>query len=496
MAEPIHVTAGVTNLVNIFDNFLALGNDSDEFKRPPRNKYELYDRVARFDNEISSGLTRLSGVVEKSFEGPTLLEGGNTSLLNDVKDVLGEMGFVDMLGEHVTSIIRDGDVINVPVTTYKTPKVALKKLDGLEPVPMRVITISDTAGLPKKQTVAVDGSFEHIIRKPKTVLFNETAAKFADSYAYDEVFHTSLGRRGNWANDIMKRPTFGIYGESPLASLTPMINWKYQSIRDDAAWRRANVPRVDHSVPLGAVLDINQYTGTIQERVNQARELGAEILADYQASLTVDESDNRFGSADPTSMMDVTQGYIHDGETKVAQVGGHNTYADCLPIVKKVDQSIAAKLGVPMSALGYEEGSTYAIGKITVLFMNTFGLYLLRSIQRDTFDFVKRVLAARGKKYTPVEWSKLYLDYNVSDFEELLQTVDAWTKAYEKGLCTLGEGRDGIGLAPNDALDLDKLSDTSQNNTFNLQPGTPKDKVKELSDKVTKGGEATVQSNG
>ena len=242
-----------------------------------------------------------------------------------------------------------------------------------------------------------------------------------------------------------------------------MVRWKYQSIRDDIAWRHENVPRMDHSIPLDAILDINQYSGELEERISSAQTLAQSILLDYRDGLSNI-------SADDTTI-DVTQGFVHDANTVVKQIGGNNTYADCMPIVKKVDMSIATRLGIPLSALGYESNSSYAIGKVTVTFMNTFGLQLLSAIQLGTFDFIKRVLESRGKVYPRAAWNEIYLNYNVTDFAELKEIIEAWTTAYKHGVSRLGESREGIGLSPISADDDPK----DENNKYhpNLFQASP-----------------------
>jgi hypothetical protein len=228
------------------------------------------------------------------------------------------------------------------------------------------------------------------------------------------------------------------------------------------------VPRIDHSLELGAVLDLNLYSGTDEERINAAWAAANTILLNYRSGLTN-------ASSDTDTTIDVTQGYVHDSGTVIKQLGGNNTYADCLDIVKKVDMSIATRLGVPLSALGYESNSSYAIGKVTVTFMNTFGLQLLSAIQIGTFDFIKRVLAARGKVYPKSDWNELFLNYNVTDFAELKELIEAWTTAYKHGLVRLGEGRAGIGQSPIDKGDDEKDPNNQFHpNLFQQSPFTDK----------------------
>lgn len=464
--EPFMVTAGVRDLVREFDDFLTISprerwtRSSNENK----NKYDTYRLMTSFDSEISSALTRISAVVSKAYDQPAITKRGNEELLEDVKEVLGELRFEHILPNIVHDLSRDGDVVQVPSKLYKRPSTSLKNLNDVNPVPINILTIIDDG-------VQEGMISNYVIRNRDKYLLNETLTRpgFTEtmSYSGDIVWHISLNNRGNWAKDILGRNTFGIWGTSPLESLKNMVRWKYQSIRDDIAWRHENVPRTDHSIPLDAVLDINQYSGTTEERIKSARNNAERILEDYRNGLV-----NL--NADDTSI-DVTQGYVHDSNTTITQVGGNNTYADCMNIVKKVDMSIATRLGIPLSALGYESSSSYAIGKVTVTFMNTFGLQLLSAIQVGTFDFVKRVLEARGKSYPQSDWNEIFLNYNVTDFAELKELIEAWTTAYKHGVSRLGESREGIGLNP--IADDDDPTDPNNQyhpNLFQQSPFTDK----------------------
>jgi len=444
------ILGGTMRLVQTYDNFLRI--TPPESTRPGnlrKNKYDVYREMVDFDNEISCGLMRIAAVVEKAYDGPGLKPDGNETLFSLVTQVLDEMRFNKILGSTVISLGRDGDVTNIPtgLSTGFTKKKALKApIKGMKPLPTNILTITD-AGTPKN---GLDQGYVIMNREKYHLNEGEIGSKTGPVYNGENVWHISMGARDNWTLDIKGRSTYGLWGISPLHSLISSVRWKAQSIRDDISWRHANVPRFDHSVPLGAVLDLNEYTGTVEERITKAQTIADDILDDYRSGMINDEGDSqRYSSQDVETVMDVNQGFIHDSETNVTQVGRHHTYADCLPIVEKVDGSIASKLGLPISAFGYEKGSSYAIGKVTSGFMNTFGLHLLNSIQEGTFDYIQRVISQRtNEKFDEAEWNKIYLKYTVTDFEELKTRVDAWGLAYKDGIARLGEARNGINLQP------------------------------------------------
>jgi len=440
-SEPVRVTAGVQELVQEFDDFLTIPTKETSYNSSSirRNKYDVYNSMMEFDSEISSGLVRISAVVAKAYDQPAITNEGNPDMLTNVKEVMGELKFAQILPNIVHDLSRDGDCIQVPAKLYKRASTSLKNPVEVFPLPPNILTIVDDG-------VGIGMDSTYVIREATKYILNENRGypgiTNTAEYSADIVWHISLNNRGNWMKDILGRNTFGVWGTSPLESLKNMVRWKYQSIRDDIAWRHENVPRIDHALPLDAVLDINMYSGTTEECIAAAQALARTILLEYRAGLSNSDA------SDTTT--DVTQGYVHDANTIVKQIGGNNTYADCLDIVKKVDMSIATRLGIPLSALGYESNSSYAIGKVTVTFMNTFGLQLLSAIQIGTFDYVKRILSARGINYPQNEWNEIFLNYNVTDFAELKELIEAWTTAYKHGLVRLGEGRAGIGQSPID----------------------------------------------
>ena len=446
---PKKIVGGTMRLVQTYDDFLRITPpESTRVGNFKKNKYDVYREMVNFDNEVSGGLMRIAAVVEKAYDGLGMKPDGNEKLFSLVAQILDEMRFNKVLGSTVISLGRDGDVANIPIglPTGMTKKKALKKsIRGMKPLPTNILTITDK-GTPKN---GLDQGYVIMNREKYLLNEGEIGSKSGPVYNGENVWHISMGARDNWTLDIKGRSTYGLWGTSPLHSLISSVRWKSQSIRDDISWRHANVPRFDHSVPLGAVLDLNEYTGTVEERITKAQTIADDILDDYRAGMVNNEDDSRYPSQDQETVMDVNQGFIHDSETNVTQVGGHHTYADCLPIVEKVDGSIASKLGLPISAFGYEKGSSYAIGKVTAGFMNTFGLHLLNSVQEGTFDYIRRVINQRtNNTFDEAEWDKIYLKYTVTDFEELKTRVDAWGLAYKDGLARLGEARNGINLQP------------------------------------------------
>lgn len=465
------VTAGTMRLVHTIDNFLKITPPESNKVVSKRNKYDLYRAMTEFDNELEAARIRISAVVKKAYAGVSMKPDGNEALLEDVKEVLAELQFDRFLGFIIQDLIKDGDVILSPKNIKGSGDPLVKLMGGVEPLPINILTIVEN----EMPASVADDRF--VIRNRDKYLLNESKNNvykrdnnFVEMLDGGYIWHMSLNYHTAWVTDIMGRATFGVWSISPLESLKAMIRWKFQSIRDDVAWRHANVPRFDHTVDMSAVLDINDYTGSTDERITSAQAAGQDLLDAYRDSLITDDSASIYPGRDVDVTMDVDQGFIHDDLIKIAQVGGHNTYADCLPIVQKVDQSIAAKLGVPLSALGYEEGSTYAIGRVTVTFMNTFGTFLLSGLETGTFDFIRRILESRKKIYSPEDWDNIFLDYNVTDFEELKLTIDAWKGAYEGGIVTLGEAREALGKPP---LEESAIDEDPINNSFH--PGLKKE---------------------
>ena len=319
--KPVLVNARIHDLVQEFDDFLIIPTQErwNNKSLNVRNKYDVYLSMLEFDSELASALVRISAVVTKAYDQPAITSEGNPELLKNVKEILGEIQYDQILSNIVHDLSRDGDVVQVPTKLYKRNSSSLKNIDDVEPLPTNILTATDSG-------VKTGMAGNYVIRKPTKYILNEQngmpGATDTVSYPSEIVWHISLNNRGNWSKDRLGRNTFGVWGTSPFESLKNMVRWKYQSIRDDIAWRHENVPRIDHSLPLDAVLDINQYSGSLDERITSAQSAANEILLDYRTGLSNPDADD--------TTVDVTQGYVHDANTVVKQIGGNNTYADCL----------------------------------------------------------------------------------------------------------------------------------------------------------------------
>jgi hypothetical protein len=131
--EPVIVTAGVQDLVQEFDDFLAIPSQESSYNVSTnvRNKYDVYLSMLDFDSEISSALVRISAVVTKAYDQPAITAKGNQELLDDAKDVLGELSFDQILPNIVHDVSRDGDLVQAPTKLYKRKSTILKNLEDV-----------------------------------------------------------------------------------------------------------------------------------------------------------------------------------------------------------------------------------------------------------------------------------------------------------------------------------------------------------------------------
>ena len=107
--SPMLVTARVQDLVQNFDDFLEISTSEiwESGNAVTRNKYDVYNSMEDFDSEISSALVRISAVVTKAYDQPAITAKGNPDLLKDVKDVMGELSFDQILPNIVHNIVFD-----------------------------------------------------------------------------------------------------------------------------------------------------------------------------------------------------------------------------------------------------------------------------------------------------------------------------------------------------------------------------------------------------
>lgn len=487
----LYAASGTTQLIDrnirIIDEFLEVRDDVLSF-----NKYHVFREMTRIDSKVDAALVQIANVVEKSYDKPMAVNSQKHNkelekMLEDVEDILGSFDFEQWLGETAYNLNRDGDVVHKIIWNTKSSSNLDTIIEEMVPIPMQITTCVDREYRPGKLAAdsydMKDNPTARYIIKHKDFYYtnerygvaghDEYVGSYNDKILAKDAWHISMLQRGNWTDDIMRRLTYGVWGISPLESLRLPIKWRYLLQRVDMRAMWMNLPKVDHSIDVQSLMDLNLYTGTIEERITKANAAIKTVIDNYKTGLTTTDLTGT------KMMMEPESAYIHTDNVKIKNVGGQSHYRDIIPIVRDIDQSVSCRLGIPLSMLGYESGATYAIGYITRTYMNSYGVGVLNAIEAATKNLIKTVLEKKGRHYPRKFYNYFYLNYIVDDFESEKANIYSQIALYRSGLQKMGETRERLGLPSTGDLNIDNqfVPQDIGNGTGKGNGGEPANKV-------------------
>lgn len=459
LTSPQIAVSGTTQIIDqavrYIDQFLEI-DDISFF-----NKYHLNREITRIDPKVDAALVQIGNVVEKSYDRPMIKTKYKTNVdhvlakqfLEDVDDILAQIDFDQLLGEFAYNLNRDGDLIHKIIWNGNDKKA---EIEQIIPIPLQITTIVDKDYSPGKIAANVgdlkDNPTSRYIIKNRDLYYTNESLGYANYDKYvgtyndkilpENIWHISLLSYGNWTEDILRRLTYNVWGVSPLESLRLPVKIRYILQRIDLRTTYLNIPKKHHKINLESLLDLTQYTGTMEERMDKAWTLIKKNMDLYKQGLTVTDSSGVKGLMEPET------GFITTNNVEINTIGGNSVYKDLIPVIRDIDQSISSRLGIPLNMLGYEAGSTQAIGYITRTYMGTYGVGLLNAIEAAVKDLVWRSFEKQGKlsKYPKKFFNYFYLRYIVDDFEAERSKIYTEIALYKAGLKTFGQTLEALGL--------------------------------------------------
>ena len=271
----------LSDIPTLFHKIPGASEILDEVFQAGLNKYQLYNRMVKRDSELNSAINKMAMLVERSYQGIVLHPGKDLSteeqsMLDLAKIKARKLQFEKRFYTIARRLLIDGDVIIVKNL----------KQNRLNFLPMELMTalndISQQAapGNPNTLTDIWSGP-------PGVYIFNESSGSSAwKLYKPSEIMHVALSNDAEMVVDNQGRTTWGIWSQSPMEALRPIIFWRLSTIVNDMIWRKLYLPREHHEIDLTDVLDPSQYPGdTITERRTAALVAGSKAIDDYIAKL-------------------------------------------------------------------------------------------------------------------------------------------------------------------------------------------------------------------
>ena len=369
----------------------ALGTELD-------NWYDQADLLVLKDDRLRSNLDLYAKMVSRSYQGidieqegdevnPRELDENEMQMLRTAENLDNRLNFKKLFESYTKSLIKYGDVIEHIETDAafldeefeEEPEVA-EAITALTSLPMNQMTIIDEAGRIENPEP------ERVITQANIYVVDEENADQTeeDPVQYDksEILHISLDNRANWKEDLVGRPTYGIWSDAPLKSVEYLVNWKHNLIRNDMIWRNKMLPREHHKLNMAAFAPENYPGATFTERLNSAKVAATTEMNKYSVSIRNQQPDQGYVTSD-----DVTIEII---EPKTAN------YKDANDHINQIDGKIAALTGTPEALSGGQQ-----MGFSSIEFSGTFVTMRAEEMGQLIADALNRIIWKHIKAVHP-----------------------------------------------------------------------------------------------
>ncbi|HNR57415.1 MAG TPA: hypothetical protein PKJ51_03060 [Methanothrix sp.] len=397
----------------------------------PDTKFAYYRDLIKYDSALRTGSRSISLLLVRSYAGPKLDLTDKSfeptdGFLVKIESILAEMEFSRWLGAITRNLIRDGSVF------YRVHRTSSGGIERLEYLPPDMVSILSDQYLD-------DEDKDGVITEADMFLLNETTAiktreALDAATADDDTDFEVLGPADvltiSWegeegvVEDRFGRSTLGLWGTSPLETLAFFSRIKLAAILDSARWVHNAMPRWIATIDLASLVLPDEMPGaTKEEKLTAALAEADRIFELFRQQLFYKDEDEDSPTYDqylPPEPEDLLM--LSDGG-QIDQKGGSSVSIDITSIIEVSDRAISSVLSVPMTALGYDRGTTYASARVTETFLVGFGGGLIREIEAAVKEFLQAEFGRRSWASTDRDWENLYLDYLVDDTERTQQAA-------------------------------------------------------------------------
>lgn len=474
------------------------------------DRFAYYRIMEKLDPEVLLARNYLSLMIQRSYLGPRLDTSDKTytptsDFMANVNLVLAEMEFSSRIGALAKDMIRHGNAFlrvkrirkelseeNPPEEGTGSPEQAAQ---FFVPISSSEILPPDNVTIISERYRSNPKEFKGVLNSPDYFVIAEERDRKDKAYTvvWDaelepqpgtdgkppevvlparDVLHVAWDQEGSQMADSFNRPTYNIWGLSIYESILLFTKAKLTVITDYVRWIRSGLPRWVINMALDDVLRLSNYEGTMEERISKALDASRKVYQNFQEELYY--WDNNPQSPTYRKKLPIESDAIlalSDKNILEQKGGASSPDASIMNFIKECNRAIASAMGVPLTLFNYNEGSTYATSKVTAKFMAGYGGGLLRTIEIDVKDFLKKEFLNRGFVSTPLDWDNLYLEYDRDDIEELqarsnaelaqanklLALANVARTLYEGGLFTLNECRKIVILGAEALLDMKEL---------------------------------------
>lgn len=360
------------------------------------NEFDQADLLLLRDERLRGNLELFAQMVGRAYQGIDITQKGDienprelseeeTALLETARDLDNRLDFRKLIKSYTRSLFKYGDVIeHIETDTafldeeFDEDVEAADAVTALTPLPMNQMTIIDEAGRienPEPERVITQANI-YVVDEENQDQTEE------DPVQYDkaEILHISLDNRSNWKEDLLGRPTFGIWSDPPIKSIIYLLEWKHNLIRNDMVWRNRMVPREHHKLNMTAFAPENYPGATFQARLSAAKLAATNEMNLYSNSIRTQEPDQGYVTSNDIEIMIV--------EPKTAN------YRDVNDQINQIDSKISTMTGTPEALSGGNNSSFSSVefsGTFVSLRSEEMCNTIIRGLERVVWKHLKAV---------------------------------------------------------------------------------------------------------
>lgn len=335
--------------------------------------FDTYENIYAYEPEIGGAIDRLSSFVAQSYRGFTLKNAGDTleddeaRLLELAQKIDEHYNFKDLYEVLAELLLIHGNV-------YIHVRKSRSGFPSLRILPNKYVTIVDSKERINNMStaVAITSAKYYIVNEALDSQFIQTEVIPAS-----EIIHIKYKDTPVFMRDKFGRLTYGIYSISPLMRSIFPVWFKRQAMITDIMWRYRNVPR-EHHVISSQQFDLRNYSGTIQERLQQAKLDAERLIEEYAKMLEEQEPDHGYVTLDTVNIRKID-----------ASAG---KYAEPNALIEQMSDYMLMALNIPQSIVrGMTKGS-YASEIAQMSYLSSKVLRIAEKIKHALLEFTRQLI--------------------------------------------------------------------------------------------------------
>ena len=331
---------------------------------------DIYEQIYAYEPEIGGAIDRLSSLVALSYKGFTLKNVGDTleederRVLELATQVSETYNFTELFETLTELLLIYGNVYLLKEKTNSGfPKLTI--------LPNKNVTILDS-----KDRLGRLG--ENVITSAKYYVLNEADPKGLQKiYSADQIIHIKYKDTPVFLRDRKNRLTYGIYSISPLMRAVFPVWWKREAMIIDILWRYRNIPR-EHHIISSESFDLRNYTGTVQERLQAAKQDAENTIRQYGEMIKEQEPDHGYVTLDTVTIKTIDPS------------GGK--YASPNELITQMTEYLWMAMNIPESVVSGRSRSSYASELVVSGYLTAKVIRIAEKIKNALLKFTKEVI--------------------------------------------------------------------------------------------------------